>query len=395
MGCYIAFNVIYNIFFHPLRHFPGPFWWRASRIPFCLQLLQGTFSFRILTLHEKYGDVVRIAPNELSFSNPRAWKDIHGHRSQGEPEFEKWQRFYRPIPSMPTDVVNAGRDEHTALRRQLAHGFSDRNMRGQEPIIKKYIDVLIKRLHERGENGAKPVDLASWYNFTTFDVIGDLSFGEPFGCLDNSDYHPWVKAIFQMGRVGVFLLTASHYPLVKRALLAMVPEKAKREREGHLAFTKAKLQRRLDLNTARPDLIEGLLKKDLSLDKLEANASILIIGGSETTATLLSGVTFFLMTHPEQLKKLTLEIRSTFESEDAINFQSVNSLPYLLACLDEALRLYPPVPNGLPRVVPVGGAAVAGHFVPENVSSSNQHTYCGKADMRIDCRRRSSVGYVP
>jgi cytochrome P450 len=68
------------------------------------------------------------------------------------------------------------------------------------------------------------------------------------------------------------------------------------------------------------------------------------------------------------MKKLTAEIRGTFQSEDEIDFESVSRLPYLLACLDEALRMYPPVPTGLPRVVPKGGATIAGNYVPETVS---------------------------
>ena len=104
------------------------------------------------------------------------------------------------------------------------------------------------------------------------------------------------------------------------------------------------------------------------MEKLQANCSLLIIGGSETTATLLSGVTYYLLTNPEAMRKLTAEIRSSFKSEDDIDFMSVSTLPYLLACLDEALRMYPPVPLGLPRVVPKGGATVSGHFVPEDVS---------------------------
>jgi cytochrome P450 len=67
------------------------------------------------------------------------------------------------------------------------------------------------------------------------------------------------------------------------------------------------------------------------------------------------------------MKKLTSEIRGAFKSEDEIDFVSVSTLPYLLACLDEALRIYPPVPIGLPRVVPKGGASIAGNYVPEKV----------------------------
>jgi cytochrome P450 len=74
------------------------------------------------------------------------------------------------------------------------------------------------------------------------------------------------------------------------------------------------------------------------------------------------------LTNPEALKKLTAEIRGAFKSKDEIDFATVSTLPYLLACLEEALRMYPPVPIGLPRVVPKGGATIAGTFVPENVS---------------------------
>ncbi|KAF4981201.1 hypothetical protein FDECE_17731 [Fusarium decemcellulare] len=359
---YALYNLVYNIWFHPLRRFPGPFWWRASRAPFCRELIKGTMSFRILDLHRKYGSVVRIAPNELSFSDTEAWKDIHGHKAH----LDKWTTFYRPVESMPTDVASCQREEHTVLRRQLSHGFSDRSLREQEPLISKYVDMFMNGVRGVSNKGTTPVDLAAWFNYLTFDVIGDLSFGEPFGCLKESNYHPWVKAIFQMGHVGVYMQTASHYPWVKNLLLSLVPEKAKRERESHLEFTKAKLKRRMALGQNRPDLIEGLLKKDLDMEHLEANASILIMGGSETTATLLAGATYFLTSYPETLKKLTDEVRSSFKSEEEINFQSVNSLEYLSACLNEALRLYPPVPNGLPRVVPQGGTTIAGHHVPEN-----------------------------
>jgi cytochrome P450 len=142
----------------------------------------GTLPFDMLDLHKRYGPVVRVAPNELAFSDAQAWRDIMGHRVGGGgeagAEMEKWPNFYRPVADMPTDIVNAGREEHTLLRRTMAHGFSDRSMREQQPLIKSYIDLFIRRLREHGEGGNKAVDLAAWYNFTTFDVIGDLAFGE-------------------------------------------------------------------------------------------------------------------------------------------------------------------------------------------------------------------------
>lgn len=104
---------------------------------------------------------MRIAPDELAFSDPRAWKDIMGHRSSGEPEFGKPNRLYRVLKDMPTTLISAPREEHGRLRRQLAHGFSDRSLREQQPIIKKYVDLLVRRLYENCEGGSKSVDMVS------------------------------------------------------------------------------------------------------------------------------------------------------------------------------------------------------------------------------------------
>lgn len=101
----------------------------------------------------------------------------------------------------------------------------------------------------------------------------------------------------------------------------------------------------------------------------------MIIGGSETTATLLAGVTYLLLSNPVALQRLTVEVRSTFQSEQEITMTSVNQLTYMLACLNEALRVYPPVPVGLPRVTPAGGRTIHGRFVPQGVSAGNQGFY--------------------
>lgn len=82
----------------------------------------------------------------------------------------------------------------------------------------------------------------------------------------------------------------------------------------------------------------------MTLDEIRINASLLVVAGSETTATALSGVTYLLGTHPEVLAKLTKEVRETFSSESEIDLISVQHLKYMLAVLDEGLRLFPPVP---------------------------------------------------
>ncbi len=106
----------------------------------------------------------------------------------------------------------------------------------------------------------------------------------------------------------------------------------------------------------------------MSFEKLSENAFILVLAGSETTATTLSGATYLLLTHPEILEKLYHEVRSTFSSTEEITIASVGKLSYMLAVLNESLRLYPPVTSTLVRVVPPKGGQIAHRYVPGGVS---------------------------
>jgi cytochrome P450 len=92
------------------------------------------------------------------------------------------------------------------------------------------------------------------------------------------------------------------------------------------------------------------------------------VAGSETTASFISGWTNLLMKHRHVYDKLVAEIRGTFAAEDDIRFEILKDLPYMSACINEAMRVFPPVPAGLLRTVPRGGDTIDGYFIPEGVS---------------------------
>ncbi|CAG9988813.1 unnamed protein product [Clonostachys byssicola] len=374
---YLLGTIVYNVFLHPLRKFPGPLFMRATRLPLAYKVITGTLPFEMLDLHNQYGDVVRVAPNELAFLDEKAWKDIMGHRTQGRPEFIKPRFFYNPT-NAASNIINAVGPEHAMLRRQLATGFSEKSLRCQQPIIMRYVDLLILRLHERCKFG--DVDLASWYNFTTFDIIGDLAFGEPFGCLEKSEYNPWVRNIFSVIKVATMVQQATCFPWLRALLVRILTSPAARSRQdAHREMTRQKVLRRIEIgkDEERPDLIEGLLKKkdewSMPVANIERNASVLIVAGSESTATALSGITYLLAKNPKSLDRLAQEIRSSFDCEEDIDFISVNRLTYLMACIEEGLRIYPPAPVGTPRVTPKTGATVSRHFVPQDTTVAIHH----------------------
>ena len=86
--------------------------------------------------------------------------------------------FYGGLSSGPAGLLTAPRERHTILRRLIGYGFSDQSLRAQEAIIQSYCDKLMSQLHKRSKDGTVSVDVVSWYNFFTFDVIGDLVFGQ-------------------------------------------------------------------------------------------------------------------------------------------------------------------------------------------------------------------------
>ena len=149
----------------------------------------------------------------------------------------------------------------------------------------------------------------------------------------------------------------------------LVPKKTIEGRLRHLGFTEQKMRDRISMGTDRGDFLDCVLEKSgkdggLSFDELASNGALLVLAGSETTATLLSGAVYQLCSNPSPLEKAVAEIRSSFASADEIDLFSTAKLDYTLAVLNETMRIYPPVPNQPPREAPPGGAAIAAAALP-------------------------------
>ncbi|CAK7211410.1 hypothetical protein SCUCBS95973_001105 [Sporothrix curviconia] len=344
--------------------------------------------FLILPMHDKYGPVVRIAPDQLSFLDTAAWRDIYGRRSDlattsdpndedADDELTKDPRFYH-IEGVET-ILSESRANHAILRRQLLPGFSDRAMREQAPMIERYVTLLVKRLREVASSKCvlKSVDMFCWYSMTTFDIIGDLAFGEPFGYLAAADIEgkePWIDALAAVytGLVVVFCKLTGITGWVFPVLARLFPTMADHNQGGI-----DKIKRRMALPERRPDLIQGLVDKNahdwghgLTIQQISGTAGIIVLAGAETTTKLMTATTYFLAKHPEALARATAEVRGAFASAEDITLltATATTIPYVLACLNESLRRYPPAGVGLPRLTPKGGAMIAGVFVPGNTA---------------------------
>lgn len=363
-------RIVYRVLLHPLSKYPGPKLAAISNLPYIKWSVTGQLHSRIRELHERHGDVVRIRPNSLTFSDPQAWTDIYGHRKAGAPPFRKDPEFYIPSSNGSTNLINSSEADHARQKRLLTHAFSERSLRDQESLVMAYIDLFITRLGELANN-SQDVDLLHWLNYLTFDIVGDLAFGEPFGCLKDSAYHPWVAILFQSIKTGALLRALTIYPTLAKIIRYFMPKSLLRKRADHYRLSKEMVTRRLDMDTTRPDFISYILKyndeRGMSRSEIEVNAALLIAAGSETTATTLSACVYYLQKNPECYKALTEEVRQAFSKDEEITFLAAGKLPYLNAIIEESLRMYPPAPAIGPRLVPEGGAVVNGEHIPGGV----------------------------
>ncbi|KAI0400713.1 cytochrome P450 [Xylaria palmicola] len=375
---YATLRAIHNVYFHPLSTIPGPYSWSASRLPFIYSLLNGTIVHDIQRLHQVYGPILRIAPDEVTFARADAWTDIFQLRSD---RFLKDPVWWKKQPGTPGSLISAIDPEtHARMRKALAPGFTARALIAQEPILKLYVNLLVERLAEqvtkKPELHGAELDIAPWFNFLTFDIFGDLGFGESFDCLQNSRYHPWITLLFNSVKAASFVAAARFYPLVELLLMKCIPPSLRKMQRDHYLQIVNKIERRLNFELERPDImshvIAGRDNEAFSRDEINATFMVLTTAGSETTATVLGGTLNYLLLNPDKMATLVREIRGRFESYEIINLDALRALPYLNAVISEGLRLCPPIPWMLPRRVPAAGDTVCGVWLPGGTPVSIQ-----------------------
>ncbi|MCJ1294430.1 hypothetical protein MMC34_005988 [Xylographa carneopallida] len=376
---YLLVSAIYSVWFHPLKKFPGPPLAAASYLPYALHLADGSFSVWVKSLHQQFqSDVVRLSPNDLSFIGASAWKDISGYRA-GHRSFDRDVAVYgKPVNGVDT-LLTADRVDHPRMRRVLDHAFSSRALREQDPLILSTVDKFLQCLDKQApQPSTETVDLAKWFSWMSFDLIGDLAFGESFNCLEEQVNHPWVQMIFGNLQGIVYLNACSRFSLFASILPYIIPSSIKKMIDEHWKLTMSMLRRRIDRGTTRRDFISPILEnntaKGLREGEMEANASLFMMAGSDSIAASLAGATWYLLQNPDVMQKLRQEIDEHTQTHGELTIRHMDQLPYLAAVVNEAWRIYPVALAGQASIVPLGGDTVSGHWIPGNTGvSMNQY----------------------
>ncbi|KAF2094506.1 cytochrome P450 [Rhizodiscina lignyota] len=367
---YCIFIAVYRLFFHPLAKYPGPVVAKVTAWRDVYHAYRGDKHLDFHQLHQKYGPVVRYGPNTLSFNHPAALKAIYGHKAN-----VRKSDFYLSFPVAPgvfSTHTAIDRAAHARKRRVMSHAFSEAALKSVEDYVLGHVRTYIQQLAGGTSNAwTEPRDVATWSAYLGFDVMGDLSFGKSFGMLEGDN--PEVRrATYLLSRAAKRHNVTGPMPWLHQSRFdRLLFRKINQDRDQYMAFSKKQVGERMNsdvYNSSRRDFFYYLLNaKDpesgqgFAKGELWGESNTLIIAGSDTTSTTITSTIFYLLHNPIALATVQKEIREKFGSVEDIRAGPVlNSCTYLRACIDEAMRMSPPVSAILPRFTLDGGLDIPG-----------------------------------
>ncbi|PSR83512.1 cytochrome P450 [Coniella lustricola] len=378
--------LVYRLFFHRLRRFPGPFGAKVSKIwAFVGCLKRHTSYLDVAELHDKYGDFVRVGPREMSILRASAVNAIYGPSSK----CIRGTHYNNPSDDSRQNSLVATRDieMHRHRKRAWDRGLGKRALDMYEPRVQAITDLLMTRLAE--QESESTVDIIRLFNFFGFDVMGDIGFSQDFGLLKSNQEHPAVEGIREQSLV---IGTMQKLPWLFSPLVQVIEILGnfglKMSFQLFLDWCSHELEVRrqaikLENETGRSqdpqDIISWLIKAENEKDNsappskkaFQEDSRVMVVAGSDTTSVTLGNAFYFLAKHPQIYHKLqqALDI-AVPDGEAGWSYAKIKDIPLLDHIILETLRLRPAVLDGLPRVTPPEGIQIDEVFIPGDVNVS-------------------------
>ena len=353
--------LIWRAFFNPLNKLPGPWPARLGNLYFSFVVSKSDAYYKLQALHKKYGRIVRIGSNDLSITDPNIMETAYGRNSEVTKGW--WYDGDYPLSSMHT---TRSRVLHDKRRKVWSPAFSEKAIKDYETRITGLEEMLVQKIQEQK---GKPTDAKVWFNLFSFDAMALLAFGKNYGMMEKGEKH-WALDLLDEGMQPL----AYFMPTWLFRLLVAIPGAAGGFHK-FVQFCVDELTWRINnANEAESkggsDIMSWILKAYQGIDKpqddqmLRADARLIIVAGSDTTAATFTYLFYYLAKNPEKAQKLRDELKPLISGD--WSDKDINQAQHLNGCIWEALRLHPPVPSGVQRLIPPQGMEVDGRHVPGN-----------------------------
>ncbi|KAH6890356.1 cytochrome P450 [Thelonectria olida] len=348
----------------PLSKLPGPLVSNLTSLVLKWHELNANRTMYIHGLHKKYGPVVRIAPNEASFTSPAALKEIYGSGGSGYDKTEFYDLFQ--VYGRRTMFTTLNKADHAKRKRMIGDRYANSNVTRSIPTagIQQRSKNFVQRCAQ-SPHGTADVFMA--LHAYACDCVTHQLF-HPYGtnCLqkkEDEDMMHEVAADDSLQNRLVF-----HYsPLLHRFVSRFLYFFAK-PRETPLAddfvLETAKMEKPAEFT-----VLSRLKEKDSVLDTFDMAAECLdhMAAGIDTTGDVLCFLMWELSLPRSQKYQRRLQ-----EEVRANSHVPFDQLPFLDAVLSEGLRCFPAIPMSLPRYIPQGGRVLDGFSLPEKTVVSCQ-----------------------
>ncbi|KAG8158471.1 hypothetical protein KVR01_011593 [Diaporthe batatas] len=373
-GLLVLFS--YRVLSHPLLQYPGPLLAKLTDGYNGFYALLMRLHLAVTRDHDKYGPVVRQGPNKLVFNTANALQEIYNNDRVTK------SHVYTVLLRAKTNphVFNCiDKTLHREKRKVVSKAITDQAIRDFEPTMSSQIDIFLQQLLSSIPHH-EPVNMSQRCKRLGFDIVGLLAYGYELNVQTQDQYQFMLKGLV----AGNYKSNAfMQFPLLKQlGLDALLHGLSNSSRNRFLGVINEMASTRLALGrNARKDLVyfvaegsEGSSLDDSQLRELLYSEGLFFFpAGGDTTATALSALFFYLSRNPGPYSRLAEEIRETFKSDPEIRGgPKLSGCRYLRACIDEALRMSPPV-SGVPwRELAKGKddprrgepLIVDGHFIP-------------------------------
>ncbi|RDW86985.1 cytochrome P450 [Aspergillus mulundensis] len=381
----LSYAAIHTVLtYRRLHSIPGPFWARLTNLPRVSWVHTGHAHTIHSTLHARYGDIVRFGPNMVSLADPAWIPTVYPARTGvKKSEFYRTLAPYTPSGALPAVFSSRDEDVHKRLRGPIAPLYAMSRVLALEGFVDRTLDVLVREIDGRFVRGQGTCDLADWLQFFAFDVMGTLTFSKRYGFLERGEdvggmletiwgflrgaalftQIPWVDEIWNKNALVTRLKGATGF-----SILGIVGKFVAQRREESKAG-------RLEAVDGDRDMLSTFMeiqrKNELPPWFVTAWTFSNITAGSDSTAVVMRTVFYNLLSHPDSVSKLRTELLNAAKSKTHgfarpyPSWKDVCDLPYLDACVLEALRLHPPFCLPFERIVPKGGMMLGENYLPE------------------------------
>ncbi|KAH6613096.1 cytochrome P450 3A17 [Boeremia exigua] len=367
-----------------LSKLPGTWHSRYTDLVLRFYTLSGRRIFYVDGLHQTYGDVIRITPDQVAVADIVGVSQIHKIGSG----FLK-SNFYMDLTPTREPGIFAMQNahDHAARRKLFARAFSNSALKTNwEAEIRRKTTLAVSRIKDDATQRGKGADVLKWWTLMATDVITHLSFGDSFGMLEQGKQTSYIDAL-QAALLGGVL--RAEFPLMY-TILRFIPLKGVQRmvtaddmvyEHGAVAIHNMRDGQGNNMNLFGQMLAasDDYEKVGLTDKAVREEAGNLIVAGSDTTAVTLTYLVYAVLKDPELQARLEQEVVGL---SDQLNMTELESAPVLNSVIEETLRLYGAAPGALPRIVPSQGFDVAGYRIPPGIEVSTQ-AYTLHRDPRI------------